>query len=310
MRVSVGCEPRVNSFGRPLAAPRFDLRAYVALFGLALIWGYTWVVIKIATADVTPFVLVALRTLIGALVMFGLAATMRRPLRSPPVVPTIIAGLLNVAGFYVFQTLAVATSGAGRSAVLAYTYPFWTALLAWPLLGDRITNRMWLGLLLAALGLGFVVAPIDLIHDPAGKFFAVLTAIEWSFAAIYSKWYRSRYQVDLISFTAWQTWYAAIALAALAALVPGQHLHAGASFAWALGYIGVFGTALGLLLWLYALSRLQTAAASLASLLTPVVAVVVAWFQLAEIPSRNEVVGIALIVGALAVNAARERRNA
>jgi drug/metabolite transporter (DMT)-like permease len=297
----------VTSVGTPsgLGAPRFDVRAYLALVGLALIWGYTWVVIKIATADVTPFVLVAMRTVIGAVVMFGLVAAMRRPLRSPAVLPTVAAALLNVAGFYLLQTLAVESSGAGRSAVLAYTYPFWTALLAWPLLGDRITWRMWLGLVLAAVGLGFVLAPIDLVHDPAGKFFAVLTAIEWSFAAIYSKWYRSRHRVDLVAFTAWQTLYAAIPLLAIAASAPDQHLHLTASFLWALGYIGIFGTGFGLLLWLYALSRLQTAAASLASLLTPVVAVLVASFQLAEIPSRNEIVGIVLILGALAVNAAR-----
>lgn len=292
----------MNFVGKSSGA-QFDARAYLALVGLALVWGYNWVVIKVATADVSPFGLVALRTVVGAVVLFALAALLRRPLRSPPLVPTAVAGLLNIAGFFIFQTLAVANSGAGRSAVLAYTYPFWTALLAWPLLGDRISARTWVGLALALAGLGFVLAPLDLAHDLAGKLFAVLTAFEWSFAAIYTKWYRSRYDVELITFSAWQTVYAAVPLIVIALLEPGQHLRLTPGFAWAMAYIGIFGTGFGLLLWLYALNRLQTAAASLASLMTPVVAVVVATFQLREIPGTGEIVGIVLIVGALAVNA-------
>lgn len=280
-----------------------DPRAYAALVALALVWGCNWVVLKVATVDATPFALTALRTVLGAAALFALIGLTRRSFRSPPIVPTAILGILNTAGFFIFQTLAVATGGAGKAAILAYTYPFWIALLAWPLLGDRVSRTSFIGLLLAAAGLGFILVPIDFSHGLASKFFAVMTAIDWAFASIYAKRMRARYDVDLLSLTAWQTLYGAIPLALVALLVPNQSVHVTPSFAWAIAYIAVFGTALGLLLWLFALHRLQASAAALASLLTPVVTVFVAWLLLRETPSLTELAGIVLILSALSIDA-------
>jgi drug/metabolite transporter (DMT)-like permease len=282
---------------------RFDTRAYLALVALALVWGYNWVAIRVATAEITPYALAALRTVVGGAILFALVALLRRPWRSPPVLPTAALGLLNITGFFVFQTLAVAASGAGRSAVLAYTYPFWTALLAWPLLGDRIAGRTWLGLAIAAVGLGFVLAPIDFVHEPLGKLFALLTALDWSLATIATKRFREQHEVDVISFTAWQTVYGAIPLIVIALLVPGERIHPSPTLFWSVAYIGICGTGLGYLLWLFALNRLRASAASLTTLLTPIVTVLVASFQLGEVPSRNELIGIIAILCALALNA-------
>ena len=226
-----------------------DPRAYAALVALAFVWGCNWVVLKVATVDATPFALTALRTVLGALALFALLAMKRRSFRSPPVVPTAILGLLNTAGFFIFQTLAVASGGAGKSAILAYTYPFWIALLAWPFLGDRVSRTSLVGLVLAAVGLGFILAPIDVAHGLASKFFALMTAVDWAFASIYAKRMRAKYHVDLLSLTAWQTLYGAIPLTLVALLVPHQSVHLTVSFSWAIAYIAVFGTAIGLLLW-------------------------------------------------------------
>jgi drug/metabolite transporter (DMT)-like permease len=280
-----------------------DPRAYAALVALALVWGCNWVVLKVATVDATPFALTALRTLLGALALFALLGLTRRSFRSPPVVPTAILGLLNTAGFFIFQTLAVATGGAGKSAILAYTYPFWIALLAWPLLGDRVTRTSVIGLVLAAAGLAFILMPIDFSHGLASKFFAVMTAVDWAFASIYAKRMRAKYDADLLSLTAWQTLYGAIPLVIVALAVPHQYVHLTVSFGWAIAYIAIFGTALGLLLWLYALNRLQAGAAALASLMTPVITVFIAWLALHEQPSLSELTGIVLILSALSVDA-------
>ena len=281
---------------------RSDARAYLALVGLAIVWGYTWVVLKVATVDATPFALTATRTVLGAAALFVLLIATRRPLRSPPVVPTMILGVLNTAGFFVFQTLAVAVGGAGKAAILAYTYPLWIALISWPLLGDRVPLRSVAGLALAAGGLAFILVPIDLAHGLLSKGFALLTAVDWAFAAIYAKRMRARHDVDLLSLTAWQTLYGAIPLVVIALLVPHQGIHLTPTFGWAIAYIALGGTALGQLLWLFALGRLKAAAAGLASLLTPVITLFAAWLQLGERPSPAESIGIVLILGALIVD--------
>jgi drug/metabolite transporter (DMT)-like permease len=279
-------------------------RGYLALVALAMVWGYTWVVLKVATVDETPFALTATRTVLGAAALFMLLAATRRPFRSPPVIPTMILGILNTAGFFIFQTLAVAVGGAGKAAILAYTYPIWIALLSWPLLGDRLPLRSILGVGLATAGLCFILVPIDFAHGLLSKVFALLTAVDWAFAAIYTKRMRARYDVDLLSLVAWQTLYGAIPLVIIALLVPHQSVHLTPSFLWAIAYIAIGGTAIGQLLWLFALSRLQAAAAGLASLLTPIITLFAAWLQLGERPSLLESVGAALVLSALVVDAA------
>jgi drug/metabolite transporter (DMT)-like permease len=212
--------------------------------------------------------------------------------------------VLNTAGFFIFQTLAVAVGGAGKAAILAYTYPIWIALLSWPLLGDRLPVRSIVGVALAAAGLGFILAPIDLGNGLLSKAFALLTAVDWAFAAIYTKRMRARYEVDLLSLVAWQTLYGAIPLVIIALLVPNQAVRLTPSFLWSIAYIAIAGTAIGQLLWLFALSRLQAAAAGLASLLTPVITLFAAWLQLGERPSTAESIGVALILSALVIDAA------
>ncbi len=144
-----------------IAAPRAGAKVYPALVVLALVWGYTWVTIKIATEDASPYVVAASRLVIATAILFALLVLTRRSLKPTPFVPTLILGLLQTTGWTLLQTLAVAQAGAGKSAVLGYTMPFWAALLAWPFLGERIAGLRWVALALAAAGLAFVVAPLD-----------------------------------------------------------------------------------------------------------------------------------------------------
>src|SRR5579884_4444269 len=155
---------------------------YAALVVLALIWGYTWVAIKVATADANPYAVAAIRLAVATVVLFAVLAGMRRSLRPTPFVPTLVLGLLQTTGWTLLQTFAVAIGGAGKSAILGYTMPFWTALLAWPFLGERITRLRWVALALAAAGLALVVAPLDR-HTFVSDGLAVAAGISWAASA-------------------------------------------------------------------------------------------------------------------------------
>ena len=217
---------------------------YLALVVLALVWGYTWVAIKIATQDASPYVVAGARMGIATLILFALLALMRRSLKPTPFVPTLVLGLLQTTGWTLLQTIAVSQAGAGKSAVLGYTMPFWTALLAWPFLGERITGLRWLALTLAALGLAFVVAPLD-----ARSFFAdalaVAAGISWGASAVWAKRLRARYDVELLQLTAWQFVWGTIPLVAVM-LVIGGPIHWTQSFVAALAFMSIGGVALGL----------------------------------------------------------------
>ncbi len=292
---------RSSDEGNAAANRSANLSVYAALVALSLIWGYTWVTIKIATGDANAFAVAGLRLGIATLVLFAVLAGMRRSLRPTPFVPTLILGLLQTTGWTVFQTLAVAGGGAGKAAVLGYTMPFWTALLAWPFLGERIAGLRWLALVLAAAGLGFVVAPLD-ARTWTGDALAVVAGISWGASAVWAKRLRARYDVELLSLTVWQMMWGTIPLLALMALFPGP-IHWSGAFVGALAFMSLGGGALGWFLWMFILSRLPAGVAGIASLATPVVGVLAAALQLHEIPSPSELTGMALIVIALVVNA-------
>ncbi|HEY4440401.1 MAG TPA: DMT family transporter [Candidatus Elarobacter sp.] len=280
--------------------PRARPSVYIALVVLALVWGYTWVAIKVATHDAPPLFVAAGRMAIAAVILLGVMAATRRSMKPTPFVPTLILGLLQTTGWTLLQTLAVAQAGAGKSAVLGYTMPFWTALLAWPLLGERMAGMRWAALALAAIGLGFVVAPLD-PHSFRSDGLAVLAGISWGASAVYAKLLRAKYDVELLSLTTWQLLYGTIPLVVLSAIFWGP-VHVTGSFVAAMAFISIGGAALGWFLWMFILSRLPAGVAGIASLATPVVGVLAAAIQLREIPSVTELTGMVLIVVALVVN--------
>jgi drug/metabolite transporter (DMT)-like permease len=283
------------------APSRGGAKVYLALVVLALVWGYTWVTIKIATEDASPYVVAASRLVIAVAILFALLALTRRSLKPTPFVPTLVLGLLQTTGWTLLQTLAVAQAGAGKSAVLGYTMPFWAALLAWPFLGERIAGLRWVALALAALGLAFVVAPLN-AHSFVADGLAVLAGLSWGASAVYAKWLRRRHDVELLSLTTWQMLWGTLPLVVLMLAIGGPVRWTG-SFVASMAFMSIGGAALGWFLWMFILSRLPAGVAGIASLATPVVGVLAAAIQLHEIPSRSELSGMALIVGALIVNA-------
>jgi drug/metabolite transporter (DMT)-like permease len=282
--------------------------ALIAIGALALVWGYNWIVIKVATADASPFALSALRTALGALALFAVAALTRRPLASPPVLPTATIGLFQIALMITFQTLALATGGAGKTTVLVYTFPFFVVLLSAIFLDEQLTRMRILAVLLAATGLGFVLYPLDFGHANLSKAFALAAALSWAVGAVLTKRFRAEHDVDLLSFSAWQMAYGAVPVVLLAVVMHGTTVHVTPGFLIALAYIVVPGTALAFWLWFFIIERLSASTAGISSLLAPVVSVAAAWLQLGEDPGTPELIGMALIVGALVVNSLPVRR--
>jgi drug/metabolite transporter (DMT)-like permease len=284
---------------------RARAEAYLALAVLAVIWGYSWVSTRIATRDGSPLLVASLRAALGAAALLVFLALSRRPLRPTPFLPTLVYGLLQTTGFTLLATVAVSLGGAGRIALLAYTMPFWLALLAWRFLGEKPRGGTWAALGLAAVGLGLVVTPLG-SRSTLANALAVGAGLVWAASAVWVVRVLARQCPDLISLTTWQMVWGALALLAVTALAPVR-VRWTPSFIGSVAFLGIGATAVGWALWLFVLARLPAGVAGLGSLATPVVGLVLAAAQLGEIPSRSELVGIACIVTALAVQGLARR---
>lgn len=273
----------------------------LALLILSLTWGYTWVVAKQGLAYAPPFAFAAERCVGGALALFLALKLMGRSVRLTAPGMTMAIGLAQVTGFMAFQTWALVEGGPGKTAVLIFTMPIWTLLIAWPVLGERIKGTQWLAALSTLAGLILIIEPWDMHSSLFSKFLGVMAAVCWAIGTVLVKRLRSQQKIDLLSLTTWQMLLGAIPLVLLALIVPERPTDWSVSYIGILAFMSVISTALCWWLWITILDRVPAWEASLSVLGTPVVAIISSRLMLAEEFRTGELMGILLIGSGLAI---------
>jgi drug/metabolite transporter (DMT)-like permease len=279
----------------------------VALGFLAILWGYNWVVMKVAMQYVGPMDFAAMRGVFGAVLLFGVLWAIGAPLRPRYVLQTAVLGLFQTAGFVGLISWALNIGAAGKSAVLGYTMPFWVIVFGWPFLPDRLRGWQWPAAGLILVGLVFVLEPWTQSGTMTASLLALGAGVSWAISVIVFKRIPVHGRDELLSITAWQMVFGTIPLVAVALLIDERPIVWSGYFVWALLYNGIGGMAVATLLWLYILQRLPATISGLNALAVPIVGVVAAWLQLGERPTAAEGAGMALILGGLALLTSTQR---
>ena len=273
-----------------------NLMAFLALMLLCLIWGYNWVVMKNALHFSGPYDFAALRTILGALCLFIVMLVLKKPFKIQEIPSLIVLGLLQTAGFTGLLVWALVEGGAGKIAVLTYTMPFWTMLLAWPLLGEKLSGWQWSAALFSLMGILFILDPLHLGTDVFSMVLAIVSGISWALAVILAKKLQARSpNLDLISLTAWQMLFGSIPIVLLALMTHTNPIEWNGYFIGALIYNSVCGNAIAWLLWLYALRHLSAGIATMTTTICPVIAVIASSIELHETIKPFEFLGMAFI---------------
>ena len=275
--------------------------ALVALALLTVIWSYNWIVMKQALRYAGPFEFSALRYVLGSSVLFAVLLARRESLRPPPLLLTTLIGLAQTTGFQLLVQSALVAGGAGKTALLAYTMPFWVVLLGWQLFGERPGARLWFGLGVAALGLVLVLEPWLGLGSVRSSLLAIGGGLCWAIGVVLSKRLFQRGATGALSLTAWQMLIGTLAVVAIALVVPEQPIEWSNYFIGALAYNALLASGLAWLMWSYVVARLPANIAGLSSLVIPIAGVGFAWALLGERPSLPEGAGVAMIGAALAL---------
>ena len=269
---------------------------------MVLIWGYSWVVMKIALRHAHPFDFAALRIAIGCALLFGLVKLRGRPLALPRYRMAVLLGVLQVALFVALSHFALLYSGPGKASVLVFTMPFWMIVFAHFIIHERMRGPQWLSVALAFVGLTLIVQPWNL-SSIVGSALAVTAGAVWAITAVLSKKWPTAAE-DPLLFTAWQLFFGLLVLAVLAFVHPHEPPRWNAEFVWTLLFSAILATAIGWWLWTWVLARTPAGIAGLNALGIPVVAVIGSAIQLGERPPPLELAGMVLIGVALALLAA------
>jgi drug/metabolite transporter (DMT)-like permease len=271
----------------------------LALAVMSIIWGYNWVVMKEALRFCDAFVFAAIRVFPAAIILFGILLWTKKDWRPRQVKWTVLLGLLSTTVGLGLPIWALVSGTAGKTAVLLYTMPFWVIILAWPILGERIRGLEWLAVVFAFAGLSLIVAVDAVGANLWSSILAVIAGISWAGSAIITRIMRRDPEFDVLSVTTWQMIYGVGPLIIISVLVPSTPIQWTPVFIAALLYNIILVSVVAFLLWFYILERLQAGMATMGTLVTPVLALVLAAIQLGEIPSSRDAIGIILILSGI-----------
>ncbi|MFO1218235.1 MAG: DMT family transporter [Burkholderiaceae bacterium] len=285
---------------------------------LAVAWGLNWPAVKILLATLPPFTMRVLGLGAAALLLAGVARARGLALVPPRAQwPALaLAGTLNVAAFNVCTAFAQLNTSTSRAAVLTYSMPMMSALLAVWLLGERLSRRALLALASGSAGLALLAWPAVRAAGAPGSGVSMLgltmplaAALAWALGTIATK--RWPLHGDRIVHTAWQ-----LAIGAVCAALGVALAHESWPAQWpavtlvALAYHVVIAMALGYLLWFVLLQRQGAAVAALTTLAVPVVGVLGAMALMGERPSAADWSGFVLVLAGAALILLPQRRGA
>jgi len=272
---------------------------------LALAWGLNWPAVKIMLSVMPPFVARGMGLGLGVLLLLALAVWRRLPLRPARAAwpAVLIGGVLTVAVFNMCTAFAQLTTSTSRAAVLTFTMPMMSAVLAWWLLGERPDRRSVLALGLGGLGVAVLAWPAahglgrpGASGSAWGLLFPLGAALAWALGTVATK--RWPPPGDRIVLTAWQLGIGALCAMA-AALATGEQLptvwppRVLAALAW---HVGI-STAVAYVLWYRLLASASATVSSLTTLAVPVVGVLGAMALVGDRPSGLDWLGFALVLG-------------
>ena len=207
----------------------------------------------------------------------------------------VVTGFLQTTLNMGATMMAVAGGGVGRTSVLVYTMPFWTLVIAWPVLHEHVKGAQRYAIAFAFAGLVLVVQPWAWQGDLGPKLWAVLSGFGWASGTVAIKYFQRERGFDMLSFMAWQMIIGVLPLTLLPWLfdVPATHWsvgHVGLLF-----FVGAIATAGGFLVWIEILRWLPAGTASLNLFAIPVIAILSSMAVFGERITVVEWVGIAAI---------------
>jgi len=278
----------------------------LALLVVYLIWGSTYLAIRIALEDYPPFLMGAIRFLIAGGLMFGAAAWRGIPLPTAKqwfncaVTGTLLLGFGNGLVCFAEQTVA-----SGIAAVAIASMPLFAAIAAgfyrqWP---SRLES---LGLLVGFAGVVVLNFGGNLRGSPLGALALVVAAATWAFGSV---WSRRRDMPHPAMSTAAQMLCGSAALG-IVALVRHERvvaMHADATIA--LAYLTVAGSILGFSAYIYLLHHVRPALATSYAYVNPPVAVLVGVALGGESVRALDILGMVIIItGVAAITLAKAKR--
>src|SRR5256886_10568404 len=300
-----------KTVGTPAPLPHTPARTttmvLMAFASVYVVWGSTYLAIRIGIESFPPLILAGLRHIPAALFLYPILGrkTGIRPTAANWRTAVVTGALLLFVGNG-GVSWAEQTVPSGIAALLVATVSLWLVIVDWLRPGGmKPAPRVAMGLLMGFAGLGLLVGPAHLGGservDPRGAAVLVLASLAWACGSLYSK--HGGMPSSAMLGVAMQSFAGGVILL-IVALFAGEfrELHLGAISlrSWlALGYLIVFGSGIGFSAYLYILQKSTAARVATYAFVNPVVALFLGWLIAGESITLRTVVAAAVILTAV-----------
>jgi drug/metabolite transporter (DMT)-like permease len=279
----------------------------VAFASVYLVWGSTYLAIRVGLESFPPFVLAGLRHFMAGLVLFPVIRwkTGIRPTGTNWIAATIVGFLLLFVGNG-GVSWAEQTVPSGVTALLVATVSLWLVIVDWlrPR-GNQPVGRVIIGLVIGFAGLLLLVGPSHIGGsgpvDPFGAAVLIFASLAWACGSLYAK--HGGMPGSPMLGVAMQSLAGGVVLL-VAALLTGEfrafHFVAISLRSWfALGYLIVFGSGIGFSAYIYILHMSTAARVGTYAFVNPVVALFLGWLIAGEAITLRTVLAAAVILTAV-----------
>jgi drug/metabolite transporter (DMT)-like permease len=290
------------------SSPRERRLALLAWIAVCLIWGTTYLGIRITLETIPPWLMSGMRWIIAGTLLGGYVLLRGERLPSTGAWPGIL---------FLGVTLLVFGNGgvvwaeqyvpSGLAAVLVASSPFWMAgVEAFRSDGEKLTLRTMAGLAVGFCGILLLVWPDLTSGSAAGRGFVAgvislqIACLGWSIGSSYSR--RHARSENILTITAAQMLAGGVMMLALGTIQgEWRSLHFSARTAAALAYLSTIGAIGGFVAYTYALRHLPVSLVSLYAYINPVIAVALGVTLLGEPFDSRMAVAAALVFAGVAI---------
>jgi drug/metabolite transporter (DMT)-like permease len=282
---------------------QFTPRQFFLLAGLTLVWGINWPIMKLGVTDYPPLAFRAVALWLGlpvlGLVLVATKTTFKVPRRHWR--ELVLLAVTNMILWNTCIILAVKGLTSGRSAILGYTMPVFSAVIGAAFFSAVLTRRGWLGVLSCALGVALLLWH-ELTHltgRPAYVVLALAAAATWALGTQLLR--RTRIEAPTLTLSFWMTTLAAFATTLLSLMFEHSQWGPPGHVTWsAIIYNAVLVFGFAQAAWFYLARGLPPVASTLSVMLIPVIGVFSGAFWLDEPVYWQDWTAIVLMMASIA----------